>query len=70
MQQLTVHIPESKVDFFRDLVKNLGFKVEDNLQKNVLTEQQIKLVNDARRKIKDAPDQFSDWDDVRKTIGV
>ncbi len=47
-----------------DLVKNLGFTVE----KSVLTNKQIELVNDARSNIKDDPDQFLDWDEVRKTL--
>ncbi len=70
MQQLTVHIPESKVDFFMDLAKNLGFKVENNVQKNVLTEKQIELVKEARKKIKDEPSEFLDWDDVRSSINA
>lgn len=64
MQQLTVHIPDNKIAFFMDLVKNLGFTVE----KSVLTNKQIELVNDARSNIKDDPDQFLDWDEVRKTL--
>lgn len=64
MQQLTVHIPDNKITFFMDLAENLGFTVE----KSVLTNKQIELVNDARSKIKDDPDQFLDWDEVRKTL--
>jgi len=68
MQQLTVNIPDNKIDFFMDLAKNLGFTVEKNTQKNVLTDKQVELVNEARRKIKERPDEFLDWDDVRKTL--
>ena len=68
MQQLTVNIPDNKIDFFVDLAKNLGFTIEHGVQKNVLTEKQIDLVNDARKKIKENPDQFTDWDAARKTL--
>ena len=70
MQQLTVNIPDSKIAFFMDLAKNLGFTVEKSIQKNVLTEKQIDLVNEARKQIKENPDQYLDWDDARKTLNI
>ena len=70
MQQLTVHIPDNKIAFFIDLATNLGFVVENNIQTNILTERQVELVNEARKSIKENPDQFLDWDEVRKTLNV
>ena len=37
-------------------------------QGNVLTQVQIELVNEARKKIKDDPDDFVDWKDARTTL--
>ena len=68
MQRLTINIPDNKMAFFIDLANNLGFTIENNIQKNVLSEKQIDLVNDARKQIKENPEQFSDWEEVRKTI--
>jgi len=68
MQQLTVNIPDNKIAFFIDLAKNLGFTIENSQQKNVLTQKQIDLVNDARKQIKDNPGSFLDWDEARKTL--
>lgn len=70
MQRLTIHIPDNKIAFFTDLVNNLGFTIESNIQKNVLTEKQVGLVNEARKQIKENPDHFLDWDEARKTIKV
>ena len=70
MQKLTVNIPDNKLTFFTDLVHNLGFKVDKGVQKDRLTAKQIELVNEARKQIKENPDQFLDWEDVRKTINV
>ena len=49
---------------------NIGFKVDKGVQKDILTAKQIELVNEARKQIKENPDQFLDWEDVRKTINV
>jgi hypothetical protein len=70
MQHLTINIPDNKVDFFTDLVKNLGFTIENPVQKNVLTDKQMELVNDARRQIKENPDSFLDWEEARKTLKI
>ena len=70
MQQFTIHIPDNKIDFFTDLVANLGFTIETSIQKNVLTEKQIDLVNDARKQITENPDRFIDWEEARKTLNV
>lgn len=34
MQQLTVNIPDNKIAFFMDLAKNLGFTIENSIQKS------------------------------------
>ncbi len=70
MQHLTINIPDNKVTFFTDLVKNLGFTIEGSLPKNILTEKQIDLVNEARKQIKENPDSFKDWDEARKTLNI
>jgi hypothetical protein len=68
MQQLTVHIPENKIAFFMELAHNLGFKVDNSVPKNVLTQEQIKLVNVERKKMKEDPEHFLDWEEARKTF--
>ena len=65
MQQLTVHILDNKIAFFIDLATNLGFEVENNIQTNVLTERQMELVDEARKNIKENPEQFLDWDSCK-----
>ena len=48
-----------------ELAQNLGFKVDNN---NILSPEQIRLVNEERKKIKDDPTHFLDWEDARKTL--
>jgi hypothetical protein len=68
MQHLTVHIPDNKFDIFMDLAKQLGVTVENQLSKNILTDRQIELVDEARNAITNDPNIFLDWEDVRKTL--
>ncbi len=68
MQKLTIQIPDNKITFFTELVNALGFKVDKSTPKSILTPEQIELVKIECKKIKDDPDDFKDWEDVRKTF--
>ena len=68
MQKMTVQVPNNKMALFIELAQDLGLKfVDSDVQKSVLTPEQIKLVNEERKKIKTNPEHFLDWDEVRKT---
>lgn len=70
MQNLTVKIPDDKLAFFLELVNNLGFvKVEKQEHSaNVLSQEQIKLVEEERKKIKYIPNYLLDWNEERKSL--
>lgn len=70
MQQLTIQIPDNKMAFFIELANSLGFQIEQGVQKNILTQEQIDIVNEERKKIKNQPDHFLDWDEARKSIKI
>lgn len=70
MQQLTVQVPDNKMAFFLELAHNLGFIVDNNQQKDVLTARQIEEVNAERQKIKNDPGYLLDWEEARKTLKV
>jgi len=70
MQQVTVHVPDNKIAFFIDLATNLGFKVDNNIREQVLTERQIELVNEARKMVVEQPDSFADWEEVHKQLSA
>jgi len=70
MRQLTVNVPDNKIAFFIDLANNLGFTVENSPAKNVLTEEQMKLVEEARTQLKENPHVFLKWEDARKTLNT
>ena len=67
MSQVTIEIPDNKMDFFMELVQTLGFKV-GNDPTPILTKDQIRLVNEERKKIKENPEHFVDWEEARKSL--
>jgi hypothetical protein len=70
MQNLTVKIPDNKLAFFLELVNSLGFvKVEkQEAPATVLSQEQVKLVEEERKKIMDNPDYLLDWNEARKSL--
>lgn len=70
MQNLTVKIPDNKLAFFLELVNSLGFvKVEkQEAPATVLSQEQVKLVEEERKKIKNNPDYLLDWNEARKSL--
>ena len=70
MQNLTVKIPDNNLAFFLELVNSLGFvKVEkQEAPAQVLSKEQIKLVEEERQKVKQNPDYLLDWNEARKSL--
>lgn len=72
MARIVIHIPDSKLSFFMELVKNLGFvkvtkesKMSDRLD---IPEAHQKLVMDRFNKVRKNPDKLMDWDEAKKTL--
>ena len=68
MQHLTIQIPEYKIAFFTELVNTPGFNIKHTMLKSILTEKQIELVNIERKKIKDDPGHFIEWEEARNAL--
>lgn len=61
MPQITLDIPDNKLAFFMELVKNLGF-VKLSGTSGLLSEEQVRLVEDARKKARENPENATDWE--------
>jgi hypothetical protein len=70
MQNLTLKIPDNKLDFFLELIDSLGFVkvVTDDASSIVLSQEQINQVEEERKKIKNNPDYLLDWNKARKSL--
>ncbi len=67
--QLTVEIPENKVDFFLELMASLEFvHINNTTDGSVITEGQKRLINEELRKISEDKNYLLDWKEARKTL--
>lgn len=65
MQQLTINVPDSKVRFFKELIKTLGFTQADTV---VLTPKQESLVRQELEALKQKPDNLLNWEEEQHKI--
>jgi hypothetical protein len=75
MARIIIEVPDSKVGFFMELIKNLGFiKVtekpgtESKENEIDIPEEHQKLVMDRFKKVRKKPDKLMDWDEAKKTL--
>ena len=72
MARIVIDIPDSKLSFFMELVKNLGFaKIADETKTSDIMdipEAHQKLVMDRFNKVRKNPDKLMDWDEAKKTL--
>ncbi len=72
MARIVIDIPDSKLSFFMELVKNLGFAKIANESKTSdimdIPEAHQKLVMDRFNKVRKNPDKLMDWDEAKKTL--
>jgi hypothetical protein len=67
--QVTLNIPDGKMAFFMELVKNLGFiKMESTTANSGLTKRQRELVDIEVQKAEDDPDYMLDFETAWKTL--
>lgn len=51
-----------------ELMQNLGFVTVDKKEGSLLSVEQVQLVEEERRKLKENPDYGMDWEQARKTL--
>jgi len=74
MQRVIIDIPDNKINFFLELVKNLGFKKVRRIPyEQVEKEYEIpqahqKLVNERFKKVRKDPERLLDWDQAKEKL--
>jgi hypothetical protein len=66
--QLLLDIPDNKVSFFMELLKNFDYVKVKKRAENVFSPAQIKMIEEERRKVKEDPAYGLDWEEARKTL--
>lgn len=67
MANINVTIPDGKLNFFKNLIENLGFDYSDTkTEEEVIPQWQQDIVLE---RIKNTPkDQYVSWDEIEKSI--
>ncbi len=65
MKEVTVRVPDKKVAFFMELVKELGIEVSDEVE---IPEEHKAIVLERMKKAKKNPERLLDWDKVRDSF--
>lgn len=65
MQRLTINVPDSKVNFFKELIQSLGFTQTDTA---MLTPKQESLVRQELKKAKENPNTLLNWEEEQNKI--
>ncbi len=62
MKEVTLKIPDKKLGFFMELIKQLGFEVAEKVE---IPEEHKAIVRERIKKSDQNPDRLLDWDQVQ-----
>ena len=62
MQEVTLKIPDQKLAFFLELIKQLGLEVSEGV---IISEEQMNMVRERIRKSNQNPERLLDWEHVQ-----
>lgn len=65
MKEITLRIPDHKVDFVMELIEQLGLDVSDEPE---ISEEHKEIVRERIRKSKKNPDRLLDWEKVKDSF--
>ncbi len=65
MQELLIKIPDKKLTFFKELVKQLGFEIEE---KSYITNEHKRIVSERIAKSDKNPEILLDWEKEKQNF--
>jgi len=68
MEQITINVPDNKVAFFKNLIKELKLEQVENRGINMLTSNQKLLIKKELKEITENADNLLDWETVKDQI--
>ena len=66
MKEITIKVPDKKLGFFMELVKQLGIEVTK--EDTVLQEWQKEQLDEALEDHQNGKANYTDWEDVKKNL--
>ncbi len=67
MKEITLRIPDHKVDFVMQLIEQLGLDVSDESE---IPEDQKEIVRERLQKSNKNPDRLLDWEEVKDSFKI
>jgi hypothetical protein len=68
MPNITIQVPDDKMDFFMELMNNLGLEKVEKEKTYILSERQIQLVEEAIKEMDENPESLLDWEEEQHNI--
>jgi len=65
MANYSVTVPDNKINFFKELIENLGFA---EFEETDIPEAHKRILDQRLENYKNNPDSYLDWEDVQKDI--
>ena len=67
MKEITLKVPDKKIDFFMELINQLGFEVSQDIE---IPEEHKAIVRRRVEASSQHPNRLLDWDEVKDTFQV
>ena len=68
MAQVSVIVPDNKIDFFAELLRNLGFATVEPMDASPLSDDQKAILDQRLENYKKNPESYIDWNAVQAEI--
>jgi len=65
MKEITLKIPDDKIDFYMELFERLGLQIQEDFD---IPDAHIELVRERIRKSDENPDLLLNWEDVKDSF--
>lgn len=68
MTNFNISIPDQKVEFFKELIRNLGFAKIESVDDFDIPEHHKKILDERLKHLNENPESLRDWEDVKKEL--
>ncbi|HSV77001.1 MAG TPA: addiction module protein [Bacteroidales bacterium] len=67
MKEITIKIPEKKVSFFMELIRQLGLEVTEEVE---IPEEHKQIVRERVKKYENSPGSYLSWNDIDRKMAT
>jgi hypothetical protein len=67
MKEVTIKVPEKKVSFFMELIRQLGLEVTEEVE---IPEEHKQIVRERVKKYENSPGSYLSWNDIDRKMAA